>query len=292
MERKLTSTMSAIRPIIGGGVALGLWLVCSDLDRNASSSRLTWGTLAAPLPRAASSLHDALSNVEGSVAARVERSPDTAGGEQLRGQMHIDLPDSHRSLVVSEHAQVAPSGRLDRVEVSLVYASNDSDSAFDGDELVAETFDAVAGSVSILHSDGRREERPVPSVLPWVYLPIRLPSGALVSTPIAAAVARRAARAGNTVLRLAAFEPEVSVTVDQFDVPGDNKEWLLLGEDLATFAADEHGDLLTLHLAALGVVLRPNAAEYPGPTHFNDQREPWKICGNPRCDGRRIYPML
>jgi hypothetical protein len=176
--------------------------------------------------------------------------------------------------------------------MSFAYARDETELAPDADELVAETFDAVNGSVSVLLGDGQREEYAVTNVLPWIYLPIRLPSGALLSTPVAAAVARRAASAADTVLRLAAFETEVSVTVDQFHVLGANTDWVLLGDDLATFASREHGDLLTLHLAALGVELRSHVAEPAAATDFNEPRVPWKMCGAPRCGGRQIYPML
>ena len=289
MERKLNSTLSgAIRPIIGSGVALGLWLVCSSAEHTASDSSLTWGTLAAPSP---SGRRVPLSDADGAVSARFERLPQSGGGEQLRGQTRIALP-KRRSVVVQEQAKLAPSGRLAHAEVSLVYTNDEDGASAEGDESIAETFDAIVGSISVSRGDGRREERAVSNERPWFYLPIRLPAGTLVSTPVAAEVARRAARVGSSALRVAALENEVSVTVDQFDVRSSDSEWLLLGDDLATFAAGEHGDLLTLHLAALGVELKPHPVEPPAPTHLEEQRAPWTICGTPRCDVRRIYPML
>jgi hypothetical protein len=128
--------------------------------------------------------------------------------------------------------------------------------------LIAEVvFDESAGLVSALDGDGVARSWHLATNVPWVYLPVSLPSGIALSTPVAVIVARAAARAAPDVLRVSALESAVSVGSDQLWVSGANEDWVLLGDDLATFRCNSTAcdQLVKLHVAALGSDLRPRA---------------------------------
>jgi hypothetical protein len=259
MGRKLTSALSAtIRHLVGVGVALGLWLVYSQLAGNTPLRGPAWVGLESLEGSPDSQARNLLTgDGYSSVAARVERTRRAAGGERLLGESRFALPDSSRSLLISEVAEIDASGRLLRADVHRREQPAEPAWALDPDYISDETFDALAGTVQVTRRSGQTQTRPVSNALPWIYLPVKLPSGAWISTPVAVSVARRAAGAAKVVLRLAGLEPEVSLTSDQVAVTESNLEWIVLGDDLASFATGEADDLLTLHIGALGIELRP-----------------------------------
>jgi hypothetical protein len=183
-----------------------------------------------------------------------------AGGESLSGRTQFQLRGAVRSIIVEESAEIAESGWLLRAEVHLRYFARGTEPLPKG--LVAEAiFDARAGSVSLLDEAGVTRTRHVEAGAPWAYLPVSLPSGGTLSTPVAVVVARAAARAAPDVLRVSVLGSAVSISADQLWVSGTNEEWLLLGDDLATFSCDSLAcdELVKLHVAAIGSDLRPRA---------------------------------
>lgn len=195
-----------------------------------------------------------------STAASLTRSKRRDGEQILSGRTQFQLRGVVRSIIVEESAQIGADGRLLRAEVHLQYVARGT--APLRQDLIADAiFDAIGGSVITLDRDGITRARRVASSAPWVYLPVSLPSGSTLSTPVAVIVARAAARAGPDVLRVSALGAEVSVSTDQLWVPGTNEDWLLLGDDLATFSCDSSAcdELVKLHVAALGSDLTAHA---------------------------------
>ncbi len=193
-------------------------------------------------------------------SASLARAKRRDGGENLSGRTQFQLLGPLRSIIVEETAQVAADGRLLHAEVQLRYLARGTEPLPKG--LIAEaSFDARAGRVSTIDQAGVTQARHVATSAPWVYLPVSLPSGSALSTPLAVVVARAAAHAAPDVLRVSALDPEVSINADQLWVSGTNEDWVLLGDDLATFSCDSlAGDqLVKLHVAALGSDLRPHA---------------------------------
>ena len=194
-------------------------------------------------------------------AASLSRAKRRDGGENLSGRTQFQLLGPLRSVIVEETAQVAADGRLLHAEVQLRYLARGTEPLPQG--LIAEaSFDARAGRVSTIDQAGATRARHVATSAPWVYLPVSLPSGMALSTPLAVVVARAAAHAAPDVLRVSALDPElVSINADQLWVPGTNEDWVLLGDDLATFSCDSRAgdELVKLHVAALGSDLTPHA---------------------------------
>ena len=190
---------------------------------------------------------------DASSSASLLRSKRRDGGECVSGRTRFQLHGRVRSVIVEELAQIAADGRLLRAEVHLRYIARGTERLPKG--LIAESiFDASAGTVSTLDEEGITRARRVDGSAAWVYIPVSLPSGVALSTPVAVVVARAAARAGPDVLRVSALDSVVSVSADQLWVTDPNEEWVLLGNDLATFRCDSLGcdQLVKLHVAALG----------------------------------------
>jgi hypothetical protein len=237
------------------GALLGACWVGSRVMRQ-PSARGSWAALAARIRHAPSRSALTLQNGEGSTVARLERTIERDGAQLLRGETGLELLGARARVDVVESARIGASGRLDRAEVDLAYTFSEAGAAIDGEAVVHEMFDATRGKISIEHANGEHETRTAENRLPWIYLPVRLPSGAWASTPIAVSVAHSAARAGPVALQVAAGAADVSLMADQFQIDGGSEEWLVLGDDLATFAGGGRGALLRLKIAALGVLFQ------------------------------------
>jgi hypothetical protein len=196
---------------------------------------------------------------DASSSASLARAKRRDGGETLSGRTQFQLRGAVRSIIVEESAEVAADGRLRRAEVHLRYLARGTEPL--PKDLIAEAiFDESAGLVRTLDQEGVTRARQVATSVPWVYLPVSLPSGSTLSTPVAVVVARAAARAALDVLRVS-VDSEVSISTDQLWVSGTNEDWVLLGDDLATFSCDSLAcdELVKLHVAALGSDLMPHA---------------------------------
>jgi hypothetical protein len=192
--------------------------------------------------------------------ASLVRSTRPGGAQSLSGRTQFQLRGAIRTVVADETAEIDAEGRLVRAELNLRYVGQGSQRLPTG--LIAQAiFDASAGLVSALDQEGVTRTRRVEANAPWVYLPVSLPSGVTLSTPVAVVVARAAARAAPDVLRVSALDSALSVSSDQLWVSGTNEDWVLLGDDLATFSGDsaEGDQLVKLHVAALAQDLRPHA---------------------------------
>jgi hypothetical protein len=93
--------------------------------------------------------------------------------------------------------------------------------------------------------------------LPWAYLPLAMREGGSASTPVAASVARRAVEVGGAVRLFDGHGRDTAVVSDQISAADGGERWVVLGEDLATFAVKDGDriDLMRLRIAALGVEL-------------------------------------
>jgi hypothetical protein len=193
-----------------------------------------------------------------SVIARFERAQAGAGVEVLHGETRFPLSGSLRSVRIDETAELNSEGRLLRADVSLSYAGMPSPSAHECALVERLKLDAVSGLVSVLRVGGERETRTVPRDFRWIYLSLRLSGGARLATPTAVEVARRASRFGAPVRLVSDCRADETLMPDQLAVSDTNEEWLLLGDDLATFTRNASGrsELASLHISALGLELR------------------------------------
>jgi hypothetical protein len=237
---------AAQRPAASAAL-FSLWLAWSPSSTELSNDRALTASLGL---RGASD--------DASSSASLVRSKRHDGGESLLGRTQFQVRGAVRSIIVEESAQIAADGRLLRAEVHLRYLARGTEPLPKG--LVAEaSFDASAGLVSTRDEEGAPRTRQIEARVPWVYLPVSLPSGVALSTPVAVVVARAAARVAPDVLRVSALDSEVSISTDQLWVSGTNEDWVLLGDDLATFSCVSLtcDELVKLHVAALGSDLMP-----------------------------------
>jgi len=235
---------------------------------------LTWVTLAAVIAAAGSWWHSSnraqASRVVASApssdvswygaggseaSARFERTLLADGSEQLRGSTRYEIGNSMSWIAASELADVNANGRLQRAEVRLTYG----DPAW-AKRVGLPTFvslDAKLGQVTSLRLDGVSESRRVAGDFAWIYRPISLPGGKSLTTPVAVGVAQRAVRSRGALRLIDQGRADPSVLADQVLVADAGVEWLVLGDDLASFSAGQPSELLALRVAALGVELKP-----------------------------------
>jgi hypothetical protein len=188
-------------------------------------------------------------------SARFERTLLADGGEQLSGTTRYAIGNSPTWIAASELADLNANGRLRRAEVHLTY----------GDPAWAEraglpafvALDALLGRVTARHLDGVSESRLVAVDFAWIYQPISLPDGKSLTTPVSASVAQRAARGQGALRLIDRNRADPSVLADQVTVADAGVEWLVLGDDLASFSATPSSELLALRVAALGYELKP-----------------------------------
>jgi hypothetical protein len=172
------------------------------------------------------------------VVCRVERSPRSGGGTVLRGHSRFGVAASS-STRVDEYVELDASGSLIWAEIRVV-----------GHDETILTLDAARGLVT-RRARGRADTRHLGTELPWVYVPPSSEAHLWLTTPIAAFVALRATDA--RAVRL--FDPDggdAAIMSDQIAARDSEHAWVALGDDLATFALDDHGEarLTELHLAA------------------------------------------
>lgn len=235
---------AALRPGASAAV-FSLWLAWSPGGPQLSSDR----DLAANAGfRAASS---------DSSSASLVRSGHRDGRVSLTGRTEYAMHGVLRTLIVEESSELADSGRLVRAEVHLRYVARGTKPLPIG-LTAAVLFDAMSGLLRATDQQGLTRERHVATSVAWVYEPVSMAAGVMLSTPVAVAVARAASRVGPEVLRVS-VDNEVSISSDQLRFSGTNEEWLLLGDDLATFSCNSSGcdELIKLNVAPLGIDLTP-----------------------------------
>lgn len=239
---------AALRPGASAAV-FSLWLAWSPVGPQLSNDRDLAASVGFLVPNSDSS------------SASLVRSRQRDGRESLTGRTQYALHGVLRLLIVEESSELADSGRLVRADVHLRYVARGTEPLPQG--LIAQVlFDASTGLLRATDQQGVTRERHVATSAAWVYVPVSLPSGVMLSTPVAVAVARAASRVGSDVLRVS-VDTEVNISTDQLCVSGTNEEWLLLGDDLATFRCNSFGcdELMKLHVAPLGIDLTPSATE-------------------------------
>ena len=188
-------------------------------------------------------------------SARFERTLLADGTEQLRGTTRYAIDDSLSWIAASELADVSPNGRLRRAEVRLSYGNPASAKRAGLPAYVA--LDATLGQVTSLGLDGVSQSRRVAADFAWVYQPISLPGGKSLTTPVAVSVAERAVRTRSVLRLIDHGRADPSLLADQVSVADGDTEWLVLGDDLASFGAAQSNELLALRVAALGLELKP-----------------------------------
>jgi hypothetical protein len=202
-------------------------------------------------------------STDGPGSAWLERSAQANGGEWLRGETRIAGDASRGAMIVAEEAVVDSAGRLVRAELRMTAAAGSRAVSSDccsragwsmasaGAAAIDQvTIDAKDGSVRWTFGDGRTELRRVPTDLPWIY---RVPGarGAPMITPVSAWVARRAADHSGAARLVDPRGGDSAMTADQFSIPGSRERWVVLGNDLATFAQRSGRDeLVRLRLTA------------------------------------------
>jgi hypothetical protein len=211
---------------------------------------------------------------QATASARLARAPDPSGGEVLRGETTFRWT-SDALARVTEEVRLDAAGRLVRADVEVRTT---------GDGAIRESrerlsIDASQGLVESITGEGVTERHPMPTDLPWAYVPVEAPGGKATSTPPAAIVAERAARGHEAVWLVDARGHGAAVMSDQILVPADAESragsdhrtvrdsWLVLGDDLATFGTDGAGrrELLGLRVAALGAELTPRVTRRGSP---------------------------
>jgi hypothetical protein len=217
-----------------------------------SSSRVQASRVIAPAPSSDVCWYGAGGS---DASAHFERTLLADGSEQLRGTARYALGDALSWVAASELADVDANGRLRRAEVRLSYGNPASAERAKLPSYVA--LDATLGQVTSLGLDGVAESRSVAADFAWIYQPISLPGGRSLSTPVAVAVAERAVRSRSVLRLIDQGRADPSVVADQVTVADGNVEWLVLGDDLASFGSAQPSELLALRVAALGLELKP-----------------------------------
>jgi hypothetical protein len=224
--------------------AVGSWLH--------SASRAAPSRVVAPAPASDVSWYGAGGS---DASARFERTLLADGREQLRGTTRYAIGDSASWIAASELAELNANGGLQQAEVRLSYGNPAWAKHARLPAFIA--FDAKLGQVTSLRLDGASESRRVASDLAWIYQPISLPGGKSLTTPVAAFVAQRAVRTASVLRLIDQGRADPSVLADQVTVADGGVEWLVLGDDLASFSAAPSSELLALRVAALGFELKP-----------------------------------
>jgi hypothetical protein len=234
----------ALVTLLAVAAAGGTWLH--------SSSRVPASRVVASAPSSDVSWYGAGGS---DASARFERTMLADGSEQLRGTTRYAIGDSLSWVAASELADVNANGRLQRAEVRLTYGDPAWAKRSGLPAYVA--LDAKLGQVTSLRLDGVSESRRVASDFAWIYQPISLPGGKSITTPVAVGVAQRAVRARSVLRLIDQRRADPSVLADQVTVADGGVEWLVIGDDLASFNAARSGELLALRVAALGLELKP-----------------------------------
>jgi hypothetical protein len=220
-----------------------------------SSSRAQASRVVAPAPTSDVSWYG---TGGADASARFERTLLAGGSEQLRGTTRYVIGDPQSWIAASELADVNANGRLQRAEVRLSYGNPAWAKRAGLPAFVA--LDAKLGQVTSLRLDGASESRRVACDFAWIYQPIALPGGKSLTTPMAVFVAQRAVRTRSALRLIDQERSDPSVLADQVSVADGGVEWLVLGDDLASFSAARSSELLALRVAALGVELKPCGA--------------------------------
>lgn len=150
---------------------------------------------------------------------------------------------------------MSANGRLQRAEVRLSYGDPARAKRAGLPAFLA--LDAKLGQVTSLGLDGSSQSRQVTSDFAWIYQPISLPGGKTLTTPVAALVAQRAAHTRSALRMIDPSRADPSVLADQVSVTDSDVEWLVVGDDLASFSATQSRELLALRVGALGYELKP-----------------------------------
>jgi hypothetical protein len=234
----------------GRGFGRTQWFVVSAVGLAAAS--LVWLTESGLWGRAARTELSRTVLAGSPGGAWLERVTQPNGESALRGETRISASGSRGSVVITEEAHLDAHGRLVSAEVQVAFgAIRDAARALSFDRL---SLDAERGWVTVT-ANGKRRTRRVPTDLPWIYAAPGDADGAPAITPVAAMVAERASELAGALRLFDARGRDNAVTSDQVSVAGGGERWIVLGDDVATFAATSGGrdELMQLRLAAPGL---------------------------------------